>query len=309
MTLNQIRNVVAIAERGSLRSAARFLGVTQPSITRSIRELEHELGTTLFERKATGMSLTAMGKALVRRGTAIQHEIRRAQAEIEQLKGNSVGTVTIGLSTVSHIALLPRVIGQFERRFPKMRLRIAEGLFPAMEREVQDGAMDFYVGPLAHDSHPPDMNVEPLFRNNRMVFARKGHPLAGARSIHDLAGARWVVDALTLIGGDDMTALFARLGAPVPDIAVSGHTSLSTVMALAGSDLLAALPQQWWPILENTGQIIHIPLRETLPAATICMVSRANLPLTPVAQHLADLFRRAAIHHAATLPGSTVMTA
>ena len=61
MTLNQIRNVVAIAERGSLRSAARFLGVTQPSITRSIRELEHGLGVVLFERKATGMTLTLMG--------------------------------------------------------------------------------------------------------------------------------------------------------------------------------------------------------------------------------------------------------
>ncbi|WP_206244040.1 LysR substrate-binding domain-containing protein [Novosphingobium terrae] len=309
MTLNQIRNVVAIAERGSLRSAARFLGVTQPSITRSIRELEHELGVTLFERKATGMALTEMGKAVVRRGTAIQHEMRRVQTEIEQLKGHRVGNITIGLSTVSHIALLPRVIGTFEKRFPHVRLRIVEGLFPTMERELQDGVMDFYVGPLAHDSHPPEMTVEPLFANSRMVFARKGHPLAGARSIHDLTGARWVVDALTLIGGDEMAGLFARHGAPAPDIAVSGQTSLSTVMALVGSDLLAALPQQWAPILQNTGQIIQIPIREPLAAATICMVSRASLPLTPVAEHLADLFRRAAIHHARTLPGSMVLTA
>ena len=71
MTLNQIRNVVAIAERGSLRSAARALGVTQPAVTRSIRELEHELGVTLFERKATGMALTSLGDAFVRRASGI----------------------------------------------------------------------------------------------------------------------------------------------------------------------------------------------------------------------------------------------
>ena len=92
MTLNQLRNVVAIAERGSLRSAARFLGVTQPAITRSIRELEHELGVTLFERHASGMALTAMGQVLVRRATSIQSEVGRVHSELAQLKGNQVGS-------------------------------------------------------------------------------------------------------------------------------------------------------------------------------------------------------------------------
>ena len=95
MTLNQLRNVVAIAERGSLRSAARFLGVTQPAITRSIRELEHELGVTLFERHASGMALTAMGQVLVRRATSIQSEVGRVHSELAQLKGNQVGSIAL----------------------------------------------------------------------------------------------------------------------------------------------------------------------------------------------------------------------
>lgn len=309
MTLNQIRNMVAVAERGSLRSAARFLGVTQPSITRSIRELEHELGVPLFERRVTGMTLTEMGKALVRRGTAIQHEVRRVHSEIDQLKGHRTGTVTIGLSTVAHIALLPRVIGGFEKRNPGVRLRITEGLFPAAERELLDGVMDFYVGPLGSAVRPPEMVVEPLFDNQRMVFARRGHALADATSIHELTDARWAVDALTLVGGDEMSGLFAEHGAPPPLVVVSGQTSISTIMTVIGSDLLAALPQQWAPILEMTGQVVRLPIREKLAAATMCLVSRAGLPLTPVAQHLADLFRRAAIHHARTLPDSPVLAA
>ena len=69
------------------------------------------------------------------------------------------------------------------------------------------------------------------------------------------------------------------------------------------------LPQQWTAILESSGLLVRIPIRETLPAATICMVMRARLPLTPLAEHLGDLFRRAAIHHAQTLPGSPVIAA
>ncbi len=309
MTLNQIRNVVAIAERGSLRSAARHLGVTQPAVTRSIRELEHELGVALFERKATGMVLTSLGTAFVRRASGIQHEVDRVRSEMGQLKGEKTGSISVGLSTASHVALLSRVIGPFEKRFPEVRLRVTEGLFPAMERDLQDGVIDFYVGPLAEDANPPELIVERLFENTRHVFGRPGHPLARATSLAELAGARWVVDSLTIGGGDALRPLFAEFGLPTPEVAVSGHTSLSTIVAAANSNLLAMLPQQWTAILESTGLLIRIPIRETLPAATICMVARARLPLTPLAEHLADLFRRAAIHHAETLPGAPVLAA
>ena len=309
MTLNQLRNVVAIAERGSLRSAARYLGVTQPAITRSIRELEHELGVTLFERHASGMALTAMGQVLVRRASAIQSEVGRVHSELAQLKGSHTGEIALGLSTASHVALLPRVIGPFERRYPEVRLRIAEGLFPALERDLHDGITDFYVGPLSGGSHPPDLVVEPLFDNRRLVFARKGHRLAGARSLAELTGARWVADALTLGQGDELARLFADFGLPAPHVAVIGQTSISTIATLVGSDLLATLPQQWLPILAASGLVAPLDLAETLPAAPICLVKRASLPLTPAAEHLADLFRRAAIHHAMTLPGAPALTA
>ena len=70
MKLNQLRDIVAVAERGSLRAAARHLAVAQPALTRSVRDLERELGAPLFERRARGMSLTAMGVAFVRRANA-----------------------------------------------------------------------------------------------------------------------------------------------------------------------------------------------------------------------------------------------
>ena len=307
MTLNQIRNVVAIAERGSLRSAARALGVTQPAVTRSIRELEHELGVTLFERKATGMALTTLGDAFVRRASGIQHEVERVRSEMEQLKGQRTGTVSIGLSPASHVALLSRVIGPFEKRYPEVKLRVVEGLFPTMERDLQDGVIDFYVGPLAEDASPSELIVERLFGNTRHVFGRPGHRLIEATSLKELAGARWVVESLTVNGSDALRPLFASFGLPAPEVAVSGQTSLSTIVSAANSDLLAMLPQQWTAILETTGLLVRIPIRESLAAATICIVTRARMPLTPLAEKLADLFRRAAIHHAETLPGAPLI--
>src|SRR5271169_5360032 len=102
MKLNQLRDLAAVAERGSLRAAARELGIAQPALTRSIRELEHELGIILFERRARfrGVVLTSMGEVFLHRALAAVNELRRGQEELEQMKGAATGNVAIGMSTV-----------------------------------------------------------------------------------------------------------------------------------------------------------------------------------------------------------------
>src|SRR4051812_23437748 len=84
MKLHQLRDVLAVAETGSLRAAGRQMGLTQPTISRSIRDIEHELGAPLFERNVNGSRLTAIGEAFVRRAKTIQSELRHAMDEVEQ---------------------------------------------------------------------------------------------------------------------------------------------------------------------------------------------------------------------------------
>src|SRR5580692_12636866 len=110
MKLHHFRDVVAIAEHGSLRAAARHLGTAQPTLTRSLSELERELGAPLFERRSKGMAATALGQAFIRRSVAILNDVRHAKEEFEQLRGNAIGSVTIGLSIVAHLQLLAKTL-------------------------------------------------------------------------------------------------------------------------------------------------------------------------------------------------------
>jgi LysR family transcriptional regulator, regulator of abg operon len=121
MKLAQLRYVAAIADQGSLRAAARHLGVAQPAFSRSIAELERELGAALFERRARGMIATPLGQAFVRRANAILNDVRRARDEFEQLKGNAAGEIAIGLSIAAHLLLLPGSLRLFRDRHPKVR--------------------------------------------------------------------------------------------------------------------------------------------------------------------------------------------
>ena len=305
MKLNHMRDVVAVAQCGSLRSAARYLGVPQPNISRSIRELEHELGVTLFERRVTGMVPTPMGHAFLRRATGIQIEMERTRAEIEQLKGFGIGTVSVGLSTVAYIALLPKVLGAFRQRFPDVLVKLSEGLFPSMEADIQAGRIDFYVGPLSEHVQPVELLVERWFGNEKVVVCRTAHPLQGATSLADLAEATWVTTSITLVGEAELAPLFDRLGLPRPRIGVQAATTVGMLVAVAASDTLAMLPQQWLDVVAATPMVERIMVRETMPAPVICCVRRAGLPLTPAAEHLCDLFRRAAANHARIIPGGS----
>jgi DNA-binding transcriptional LysR family regulator len=290
--LNQLRDIVAVAERGSLRAAARHLDVAQPALTRSVRDLERELGAPLFERRARGMSLTAMGAAFVRRANAVLSEVRRAREEVEQLHGGTRGEVVAGLSMVALIALLPKALSAFRVRYPNVQLHLIEGWYPTLENALKDGSMDFYIGPEPVQAPPSDLVQELLFENVRIVLARKGHPLSHARSLRQLIDAEWATTSVTFKAEEEFSELFSRFDVPAPKIALRSQSALTLMSSLAASDLLAMVPIQWIQSPWVGDQLARIPIRETLRAPSIVTIRRAGLPLTPAAEHLLDLMRR-----------------
>ena len=167
MKLHHLRDLVAIAQQGSIRGAARHLGTVQPTLTRSLSELERELGTPLFERHSKGMILTSLGQAFLTRATAILNDVRKASDEVEQLKGNMIGEVTVGLSIAAHLRLLPKALPPFRQRFPKVRLHVIEGFYPTLEAELKEGSVDFYIGPDPGLKLPSALRKELLLTGDR----------------------------------------------------------------------------------------------------------------------------------------------
>lgn len=298
MKLHHLRNVVAIVERGSLRAAAKHLGLAQPAMSRSIKELEQELGVILFERGKFGMMLTSVGEIFVRRAKGMQVEFQRTLDEIEQFKGKDLGVITVAFSAAGHIALLPAIIGPFRRRFPNIRIKVVEGTFPMLETDIRDGIIDLYYGPVAKDFVDPALYVQLLFENGRIIVARRDHPLRHATTLEELVGASWVTTPVAIDSDGEVNSVFQAAGLPVPHIAMLASSSMSLITIISSSDLLAPLPQQWLEFIEATHFIEHLNIREVPNAPRICAVRRANMPLTPAAEFLNDLALRAAAIHA-----------
>ena len=294
MKLTQLRHLIAVAERGSLRAAARELGVAQPAVTRSIQELERELGVPLLERHARGVFVTDMGQLLLRRAGSIVHEVRRAQEEIQQSNGGLAGTVTGAFSSVPHVSMLPHALRPFRQRYPKVRIRIIEAVYPMAEVGLLDGSIDFYIGPLHRDSLAPSLSKTKLFDNERVVLARKGHPLAGARALRELKQAEWLTTSITHNAEEELRELFERHRMMAPSIVIQAQSAFSAMTVLAATDLLALMPVQWTDFELTRRSLQRINVRETIAAPPIVLVRRAGLALTPAAEFFADLLRRAA---------------
>lgn len=292
MKLDQLQNLVAIVEHGSLRAAARRLEIPQPALTRSIRALEKELGSSLFLRETTGMVLTAVGRRFHVRASAIINEAKRARDEIAQTSGDDSGTVVVALSIMPHVGMLPYALKAFRQRYPKVQLQLIEGLFPDVESALRNGTIDFYLGAAPREAPASGLAVDVLFQNRRAVVCRKGHPLAGSRSLKALAHAEWAITGVDYNAEDDIARLFEAHRLDKPQVLLRARSAMSIMVALAHSDLLAMLPVQWeeFPMTRDTLQTIRI--REVLPAPAIVSIWRPDLPLTPAADYLSDLMKR-----------------
>ena len=294
MKLSNIRDILAVAETGSLRAASRKLGITQPTITRSIRDIEDELGMLLFTRHAYGAVLTETGHRFVQRATAIQSEVRHIYEELGQLKGEQSGQVAVAISAAAGLAVMPLVINKFQKLYPRALLKFSESLFRPVEAAILSGEVDFFVGPVYDDLSSTALVVEKIFDNRRVVIARKGHPLATAKSLEDLRDTRWVRPTFSDRRDEaDFDAMFERAGLPLPEVALHSRSMMLTLVTIANSDLLTIVPVQWLESSFTSEQIDGLLPDVRLQAAPVCMVRRGDLPLTPLAQSLCDMTRKA----------------
>ncbi len=306
MKLSQLRDVVSIAEGGSIRAASRALGVGQPALTRSLAELERELGLALFERRARGVVATPLGQTFINRAVSILGEVRRARDELRQLGGSTTGSVTAGLSIAAHLALLPAALPAFMRRYPDIRLHIIEGFYPTLEFGLRQGTVDFYLGVDPGRPVAPELSREVISPNWRTVLCRTGHPLARATTLAQLCNAKWATTSITASDQDEVGTIFTGFGLPSPPLALRSQSALTLMTCIANSDLLAMVPMQWQHSPLIGGVLATIPVREELAALPIVFIKRGDILPTPAANHLADLLRRGHILPAGNGPARLV---
>lgn len=296
MKLNQLRDFIAVARAGSIHQAARELGLSQPSLSKSVRQLEKDLGTPLFERTPQGAALNEMGKHFLLRAEVAANELSRGRDELAQLRGDRGGRVAVALSATPSLLLLPSALKTFRQAYPQAQVRIVEGLLPVMLPELREGQLDFVMAPKPSKSLGSEFAVLPLFDHNRAVVCRKNHPLRQARSLAELVEADWVLTAAAGPRSSELDDVFRAHRLPVPRANVQCESLMALMSLLVNTDLIALLPEPWLSASTTAPLLEKMDLEEVISSPAICRIQRKGLPLTPAAEAFADALHREVVY-------------
>jgi DNA-binding transcriptional LysR family regulator len=120
MKLHDLHVLMSVVQAGSMSKAAQILNTTQPAVSRSIADLEHEVGVRLLDRGRHGVEATEYGRALLDGGNAMFDELRQAIRNIEFIADPTVGEVRIGATDPLIAGVIPAVLERLHRRFPRI---------------------------------------------------------------------------------------------------------------------------------------------------------------------------------------------
>ncbi|MFI0422796.1 LysR family transcriptional regulator [Spongiactinospora sp. 9N601] len=209
MNLQQLRYVVATAEHRTMTDAARSLYIAQPALSRAIRDLERELGMTLFARSGRGVVVTAQGRRVVK----LAKEALDAVHEIESLAGHGRSADTdlrIALTPSLEPALATRLLPAYAERNPAVRVHIVrcdgrDGVVSAVRDQRADlGLTDLPV--------PADLIGHPLERQEIVLISPPGLDLPDTVPMARLTGMRLVLPKRGSARRREFDAMFAKHG-------------------------------------------------------------------------------------------------
>lgn len=253
-----LRHFLTVADKRNITSAAESLNISQPAITRSIRQLEYIVGVSLFERLPTGVALTPQGEILARRAKLMDLEYRHALAEISALEQGLTGMLRIGAGPVWITALLPRVIASFFRQYPRVKTTMTSGVIDTLVPDLLSGDIDIICSTLDFPSQP-EIVKEPLLSIRHVVVARATHPLAdsGTATAEQMSKYPWVVLANDRVGTSRIGSYFVANGVNPPTIAVE-TVSMGILKILQEGDFLAHFPERMLDDAQKFG-LVRIP--------------------------------------------------
>jgi len=302
-----LKAFLAAAETGSITRAAAQLGLAQPSLTASLKNLERELGVTLFDRTTRSLRLTAAVQDFLTRIERPVADLDEAYRHMRDLSDARLGSVVVGALPSCALALVPSVISRLKAAHPNLGIRLVEAHDSELVTMLRTNQVEFGVA--SQQPTSADLDFEHLLDDTFVLLHPPCHPIT---RVSEPGWADLVAHDLILLSkGSNWRAQFERA---VSDMSAAPGarfdvTHMATAVHMVRQGLgLTVVPRLAQPALHLDGLALR-PLSGRLSQRRIGILSRPDRSLSSGAKHLIALFREAAgevVNSVAAAPISTV---
>lgn len=181
MDIKPLRYLVTVADLGSFTLAAERLGVAQPAVSMSIRNMEKHLGLSLLDRGEKRVRPTAEGELLLVHARRILAEVEAAELALNEARGLTKGEVRIGIPSMLGSYYFPPILMAFKHRHQNLNLAVYEDGTRSLQKKIREGSLD--VGVIVADSVPDDLEAMPFLQEEMVVCVPRDHPFADLPSV------------------------------------------------------------------------------------------------------------------------------
>ncbi len=277
LSLKQLRYFEALAHHGHFGHAAAASSISQPALSVQIKELEAELGATLFERDPRKVRLTIFGEEFALHVRDILSRVDALGDLARASHGGMVGKLRIGVIPTIAPYLLPNLIGNLAKSHPQLDIHVRETLTPRLIGELNEGKLDAAI--LALPVSEPSLTEVALFSENFVLVrpeADAQEPVPDGETLRNMR-------LLMLEEGHcfrDQALAFCNVGAATPREGLDG-SSMSTLVQMVGAGIgVTLIPEMAIEVETRSANVTVAHFQNPTPSRTVGMVWRKTNPLS-----------------------------
>jgi DNA-binding transcriptional LysR family regulator len=292
----RLRHVELIAELYACRSiskASRRLSLSQPTLTKALRDIESTLGLPLFERTNRGLDATPYGEIFARHAKIVLAQLRHAAEELENLHAGYSGKVTVGTLLAASASILPDAIALLKKERSGVAISVVVGTYDLLVPSLLVGDLDMVLGRMPEEGRSPALVYEEFYAEPICFVTRRGHPLTRRRrlALKDLTNEAWLLPLPETSLRRQVERAFLKANAPLPKNVIESVSILTNRVLLRKSDCIGVMPYHVALDDVEHGLLSILPVKLKSIDSPVGVILRAPANLPPAARALLECLR------------------
>lgn len=293
MEFKQLRHFVAVVESGTLSGASHVLHITQPALTRSIKNLEAQLQAELFDRGSRGVTPTEAGTRLYHQAKMILNETARTALDVTSTAKGQRGSLNVGVAAMFAGNPMSDIVIRLAETVPELTINVTEGFFEGLIADLKTAHVEALITNFPPGVADEGLIFEPLVTVRSYFVVSSKHPLANKK---DVSMADLQEHHLALVGQAQVSVLVAELFAAEnltllkPAIETN---SLTLLRSLVLSDsYVSLLPEHLLDQDVQDGRIVRLAMEGTPFKRSSGLILRALETQRPAVKQFVDATRK-----------------
>jgi DNA-binding transcriptional LysR family regulator len=280
--------LTAIVTHGGVTEGANALGKTQPSVSRSISELEKRLGVRLFESRKRPLRPTEFCNQLAQYGRTISEAGRSASEYVIRFKRGQAGAVRVAGSPIFMDGVVSPILAAFQAEYPAITIEQRYGYVQKILDSLTSDQLDIGIVPIRSSQVPAGVKAQQLLPGRNVIACRLGHPLSRHPTLmaEALVDYAWIAPPPESPLYHDLRTVLERMGVKDLKVSFSGGSLASVLNFLHESDALTVLPYSVVYRLSRQNTLSALPLPIGDPDRHLCALTPAASPDFPARTRL-----------------------